>query len=286
MSSDEFTVKILIRCPVCNHKGQLEVEKNLVKTSTRGIAAINVAEKVICEHSFIAYIDKNLDVRDSFVCDFKIDIPQIEISEEKLYETPQNFDLSIIKINLMPTLLASVIRAVLIAKKIALISEHEFLNEHYLRFLEYVFGDVFNFDITFLTRQEFKKNRKDYKNHIVWDQGKLIKDDEKIIEQSKLKIELAFVQQFYKEYDEISSLIMFKNEIYKIERIIHEILRFHKKQNKDEEFDTKQVIEHLNNIYHTNIPLPYLNFLLEIIENYYAINLNRPSKMADFFGLI
>lgn len=286
MVSDEFNVKIVIHCPICNKKGQINIEKNLIKESSRGVTAINVAEKLICEHSFVTYVDRNLDVRDSFVCDFKIEIPEIEVPEYESYEKPLNFDLSIIKINLIPSVLAKILRAVLMGVKIVFISDQEFLNERYIKFLEFVFGDVFNYDITFLMHEIYKKNKNDYKNHIVFHQGKIIRDENKMIEQSKLKIELAIVQQFFKEYDEVSSLILFKNEIHKIERIIHQILKFHKTQKEGQEFNTKEAIAYLNNIYTTNIPLPYIDFLLDIIENYFKTNLNRPTRMTNFFGLI
>ncbi|MFX1273426.1 MAG: hypothetical protein ACFFBP_15435 [Promethearchaeota archaeon] len=286
MSSDEHSVKITIYCPICKTMGQVRIEKNIVTMSDKGVTAVNVAENLICEHSFVTYIDKNLDIRDSFVCDFRIEIPQIGVPEIETQDTKLNFDLSIVKINLIPSVLARIIRAVLMGEKIVFISEQEFLNGHYIRFLEYVFGATFNIDLIFLTNNDYKKNKKNYKNHIVIDSVKVIRDKKKLIEQSKLKIELAFVQQFYKEYDEITSLIIFKNEIDKIERIIHQILKFHKTQKEGREFNTKQAINYLRSIYKIIVPLPYFNFLLDIIESYFSINLNRPSKMIDFLGLM
>ena len=286
MASNEFSVEITIHCPVCNTRGQISVEKNIIDQSSRGVTAVNVAENLICQHSFVTYVDKNLNVRDAFVCDFKVEIPKLEGPDLEEYESPTNFDLSIIKINIMPSVMANILRAILMGAKIVYLSDQEFLDDHFYKFLEYIFGDSFNIDLIFVPLGGYKKNAKQYRNNVVFKDKKIIRDPNKIFEQSSLKIELAIVQQFYREYDEISCLILFKNEINKIERLIHQILKYHESQKEGQEFKTKEAIEHLNNQYKTTIPLSYLNFLLDIIESYFEIKLNRATKMADFMGLI
>lgn len=286
MDSEELSVNIKIICPTCNTRGQISVKKNIIDRNKKGVTAINVAENLICKHSFITYVDKNLDIRDAFVCDFKVEIPQIEDPDLMKDDTPTNFDLGIIKINLMPSVLANIIRAVIMGEKIIFISEQEFLNEHFLRFFEYIFGDSFNMDLKFLALEEYKKRTKDYRTNIVFKDSKILRDPNKKVEKANLKFELSIAQQFFTEYDEITSLIIFKNEINKIERLIHKILKYHETQKEGQEFKTKEAIEYLNEIYKIVMPLPYLNFLLDIIETYYKVNLNRPTKTANFLGLI
>ncbi|MFX1273601.1 MAG: hypothetical protein ACFFBP_11535 [Promethearchaeota archaeon] len=286
ISSDDLSVKIVVRCPICNTKGQMNIEKNIIDQNTKGITAINVAENLICEHSFVTYVDKNLVIRDSFVCDFKVEIPEIEDPELERFEAPNLFDISIIKLNLMPSVLAKLIKAILLGEKIVYISDQEHLNEHYLKFLQYIFGDTFNIEIIFLPLREYKRSSKDYREYFVLNGNNILRDNNKIIEQAKLKIENSIVQKFFRDYDDISSLILFKNEINKIERIIHQILKYHKSQKEGQEFRTPEAISYLNNIYKINIPLSYFNFLLDIIESYFVLDLNRPSKMTDFLGLL
>lgn len=67
---------IKIQCPSCFKKRFIEIEENLVKTSQHGITAFNVGEDHICDHSFVAYIDRNLMVRDCFIVDFTIELPK------------------------------------------------------------------------------------------------------------------------------------------------------------------------------------------------------------------
>ena len=142
MASNEFSVEITIHCPVCNNRGQISVEKNIIDQSSRGVTAVNVAENLICQHSFVTYVDKNLNVRDAFVCDFKVEIPKLEGPDLEEYESPTNFDLSIIKINIMPSVMANILRAILMGAKIVYLSDQEFLDDHFYKFLEYIFGAI------------------------------------------------------------------------------------------------------------------------------------------------
>ena len=76
-------VKVEIRCPSCAKIGKIEIKESILNQSVRGITAVNISERLICEHSFIAYIDKNLDVRDCFIADFQIELPQLK-SDQKI----------------------------------------------------------------------------------------------------------------------------------------------------------------------------------------------------------
>ena len=75
-------VKVKINCPVCSKYGIIEVEENIIINSKRGVAAVNVSSDLVCEHSFIAYIDKNFNVRDSFISDFTVDLPEMDTVQQ------------------------------------------------------------------------------------------------------------------------------------------------------------------------------------------------------------
>ena len=286
MGLDKLKVNVEIRCPVCNKRGLIKVEENLVSKSTRGITAVNVGDSLICDHSFVAYIDKNLVVRDTFVCDFKIELPQMEPDRKDYSEAKVGFDSDIIKLNIMPSLLVNVIKGVLEKKEIIILSDQEYLNEQYLKFYQYIFSDTFSTNITFLSHQDYKKERKKYKESLVFDSTKVIKDNDKIIENSKLKIERAIVQRFFAELDQMSSLIIIKNQLDKISVIIQDILTFNKTLKEGEELNSKEVLEYLNEKYQGTISLQYLNFLLDVAESYYNAQINRQDKSTEFLGLL
>ena len=113
-------VGIEIHCPICSKKGIVEVEENLIRNSERGVSAINVAENLICSHSFVAYIDKNLSVRDSFITDFKIETPDVEL-EHKLIEAEipslDVIDVYLITININALWLTFILHGVFYKKK-------------------------------------------------------------------------------------------------------------------------------------------------------------------------
>jgi hypothetical protein len=78
-------VKVNVSCPVCKNWDKIEISDNAIKNVEKGVLAVNITPGMICEHSFIAYVDKNLSVRDCFIADFKIEAP--EISETQNAET-------------------------------------------------------------------------------------------------------------------------------------------------------------------------------------------------------
>jgi len=102
MTTKEYLNKIRIRCPLCLSSGEITIEKDLIEQNLSGITAINITENAICEHSFVAYLDNNLTIRDAFVCDFKIKIPEINITEIDDENQKIPFDISIVRINILP----------------------------------------------------------------------------------------------------------------------------------------------------------------------------------------
>ena len=283
---NEHTIQVKISCPACKRGGNINFEESFLKNNPKGITAVKIEEEIICEHSFICYIDKNFIVRDSYACDFKIQLPQIKAKFDEIPIADIDFDMDIIKLNLMPSSLVNVIKGVLHKKKILLLTDQDFLSLHFLRFFQYIFKSSFNSKISIISYQDYKKNKKNYKEYLVLDGVKIIQDKEKIIKNSPSKIEQIIVQKFYTEFDQLSSLIIIKNEIGKISRIIQDILAFNNKLKEDETLYSKYLLEYLNKLYYANIKLPYLNFLLDVAETYFNAKLKRPNNMVDFFGLV
>jgi hypothetical protein len=52
--------KLEVRCPSCSNRGYIEVPEEEVVKAARGVFAVNVLEGVICEHSFVAYVERIL----------------------------------------------------------------------------------------------------------------------------------------------------------------------------------------------------------------------------------
>lgn len=77
-------------CPVCSKKGIIEISEKPLVNATRGLISISISKDIVCEHAFIAYVDKNLKVRDYFRPDFQLDLRSLRSAEptEKEEEPP------------------------------------------------------------------------------------------------------------------------------------------------------------------------------------------------------
>ncbi|MFX0186269.1 MAG: hypothetical protein ACFE8A_00885 [Candidatus Hodarchaeota archaeon] len=277
-------VKVEIHCPECTKKGKLEVEENLIIQSKRGVSAINVAEDLICKHSFIAYIDKNFNVRDCFITDFTIELPQIEIeqiTEDKIPDK-DTIDVYLLTLNLNALLLTYILRACFFRKKILVLNDLSLLNPHIMNFFKFIFQDTFDIDISIKQEKNYKKDKKKYKGYIVIGKDKIIKDKEKILSKWT-KIERIIVQKFLAEQDPQTSLIILKNEISKAYKLSKDVELYLKNYDKTSELTPKLMSNFLTEKYNQKISDLYLRFLIKIVQYYSEVDF---SKIFDFDNYI
>ncbi len=280
-------VEIEILCPLCTKKGTIEVEENLILKSDRGISAINVSENLICPHSFVAYIDKNLKVRDSFITDFKIETPKIEL-EHNLVEAEipslDLIDVYLITLNINALWLTFILRGVFYKKDILILNNMESLHSHLSNFFKFIFQNSFELNIALETRENYKKDKKKYKNCVIIDDNAVINDKNDIMKPKKINIERTIVQMFLAEQDTKSSLILLRNEIQKVFTLTQEIILFNENLEKNEELTTKKIIDYFNETKDIKIQPQYIDFLFEVIHNYFNIKLAMSSKTSNFLG--
>lgn len=278
-------VKCEIRCPACAKVGHVEIEENIISQSVRGITAVNVAEFLICEHSFVAYIDKNLAVRDCFIADFQIELPQIE-SEQKIekVDVPDSevIDIYLISININALWLTFILRGCFYRKKILILNDLKVLNDHLKNLFKFIFQNTFEIDISLETKILYKKNKKLFKDHIVIDNNKVVNDKKQIMKPKLIKIERSIVQSFLAEPDPKSSLIIIKNEINKAHALAQEIIEFAKDKKS---FFLQDLINHFKTIHNSKISPIYAKFLIGIVENYFGIDVPL-MDVSSMLGLL
>ena len=276
-----------MRCPSCNERGSIEVSEEAIKPVTRGLLAVNVASNIICEHTFIAYIDNNLAVRDYFVADFHVLLPEItpnEEFEEMKFPDKEVMDVDLIKLNLTATLLTNVLKSIFSKQKIVIISDQDFLHEHILNFFKYIFQNSFDINISLISENEYNKNKKQYKDNMVLHGSEILRNNNKIINPKKLWIEKQIINKFMTEHELGLSYIKLRNEIRKVYRFSKEIAEFVEK-NKDKEKPNALIVKKfLEEKYHTKIDQIYINFLIEIIEINFGIVI--PSMTESLFGIL
>ncbi len=279
--------KIEVRCPSCAGRGFIEVSENEVEKAKRGVFAINVSEGIICDHSFVAYIDKNFTVRDTFMTDFQLELPEKipkKSIEPKDSAQHDSINVSLIKFNLLASLIAYIIRAILHKRKIVLIFDQPFMLDDVRRFFDYITRKSFKNELIVISEDQY--NSESYNDYIVFNSKDVIKDEDGIINIKKLGVERALVQKFIEEYEPIPSLISLQNGLQKVYELSETIADIVKGLKKKEEIYSKKIIKDLSKIHNVKIKLTYLAFLIEIVENYFQVEVPKSSKVSNFLGTL
>ena len=277
-----------VRCPSCSKMGKIEISEDLMKNISRGLIAVNVAADSICPHSFNAYIDKNLIVRDYFIPDFQIQIPETELEEairNKKIPGIDLIDLDLIKLNLIPIVLASILRAVFFKRKFVIIINHKFLQNHILNFFEYITQNSFKAYITILSKDVYSRNIENYKDYIIFEGKNIINDIDKILEPKTLNFENKIIKQFIGGSKSTLSLALLKNEIKSTFIMARGVSDFIKGYENKEKLGTKAITDYLKDFYGFKIQKDYknyINWLLKIANEYFTTTLSERSNVEDF----
>ncbi|MFX1257708.1 MAG: hypothetical protein ACFFAN_07615 [Promethearchaeota archaeon] len=280
--------KVKIVCPSCSKNGIIEISPDALKNSLRGLLAVNIAKGIICEHSFIAYIDKNLNVRDYFIADFQIELPEITPEEKiKVGKIPSKdiVDIDLIKLNMPAIQLVYILKSIFYKQKVVLINDQEFLYTHIYNFLKYITQNSFEIDISILTQEKYKNNKKNYKDSMVFKSVSIVKNVKNLINPKKIDVEKQIVNRFMTEYDLGYSYIVLKNDIQKAFELSKVILDFvDESEKKNESVNILKINVELEKKYEIKINKQYLNFLTEIVEHYFGVLL--PSLTDSFFDFL
>ena len=272
-------MNIKIKCPICSKSGVIELSnKEIVRNNERGITSIMISQNKICSHSFLVYIDNNQTVRDYVVPDYTIDIPEMDISSVD-YDIDLSFDLDIIKINLLPNLLISILKAILNKADILIVSDQFHLNDHYQHFFESVFKGMFKHNLSFLPSLEYNRKKKDYKNHLIIE-GYKITNKKRNIKDAPNIIETKIVQRFFQEYDHLNSIIILKNEITKLYLLSKRVSEYISEKPK---MDLYNLLTRVENEFKMKLPRHYWELILDICENYFNISIPKKNIGIDLF---
>ena len=268
--------KIDVRCPKCNKWDNIEIPDDITKQSTKGLLTVHVTSGMICEHSFIVYLDKNLVVRDCFVADFRIELSESSDVQENSILEADDIKTDLIKLNLSEKLMAYILKAIFLGQKVLIISDGQFLDTHIMNFFSHLFKDSFEFNLNIISEDDYMKTKKDYNEYIVLKKREIVRDRSKLISSKKLEITKSIAQKFFKEVDVNSSLIILRNEIHKACEFSKSIMELFK-EFKGESLPSKKIIDHIEGRYHERIQISYLKFLFEILIHYFKVQIPKIS---------
>ncbi len=283
---------IEVRCPSCLKKGKIEITDDSIKSISRGLLAVNVAPTTVCPHSFLIYVDKNLNIRDYFIPDFQIELPHTELEEalkDRKIPGIDIIDLDLIKLNLTPSLLTYIIRAIFYKRKIVLILEQKYLYNHILNFFEYITQNSFEANITITSKENYYNNKEQFNDFIIFEGTHIINDKDEIIQPKKLQFEKSIIEQFLSESKSTLSLVLLKNEIKKSFAFAKSISEFIISYNQKEKLSSKIITDYLKDAHGFKIEKnykKYLNWLLDLANEYFGISLYESSEATDFLEFI
>ena len=258
-----------------------------MQKAARGVFAVNVSEGIACEHSFVTYIDKNLTVRDTFIADFQLELPEITsspIKEPETFSQLESIDVSLIKLNLTATLLVNIIRAIFFKKSVLILTDQSFMVDHIYNFLDYIMKNSYETSIRVKSEEEYQS--KSFKDDIILKNNKILQDYDDILNPKKISIERLLVRKFLEEYEFMTSLIQLRNGIKKSYELSETIVERVNNLKKKEKLISKKVIEEISKVHNIKIQLPYLDFLYEIVENYFKIQIPRSSNVSNFLSTL
>ena len=280
--------KIEVHCPICSKWDKIEIADEATKNITKGLLAINITSGMICEHSFIAYVDKNLTVRDTFIADFKIETSETpivqEVEELPIPET-ESIKFDLVKLNIQEILMAYVFKAAFLGEKILIISEEEFLYAHIIKFFKYIIREFFDIVIITISNEDYKENKKEYKDYIVFKNREIVQDKNKLINPKKLDIEKSIAHKFTSESELVPALIILRNDIqkvYEFSRTITELI----KNRENKPLTSKILIDHIKEKFGEAIQMPFLRLLIDIVKRYFKVEIPKIDGVTDFLGFL
>jgi len=223
----------------------------------------------------------------NFSFDFQVLLPKMKVEGILEAEVPGSdlIDLELIRMNIIAVNLIFLLRGCFFKKKILFVNDKEFLHSHLTNFFGYIFKDSFEIDISIEKSETYITNTKKFKDFLILDETGIIQDKDKILKERDIKVEHKIIQEFSAELDTKPSLVKLKNEVQKAFKLAYALadkIEELSQQERDKKFEVKSILEDLTNIADIKISLPYLKFLIEIVENYFEI---KVPQMWKFFLL-
>ena len=275
--------KIEVRCPVCTKWENIEISDDATKNTTKGLLAVNIETGIICEHTFVAYVDKNLIVRDCLIADFEIEVSSSPETENGIANVAESINHDLIRLNIPEILMASIFKAIFSGKSVIIISNDQFITTHIIQFFNYAMQNLFHNDIITMSKVEFKNSNDQYENHIVLDKIEVIQDRYNTIDPKKLLIEKSIARKFLEEYDLVTGLIILRNEIQKALEFSKTLSEFIK-DTDEKVLPSKILINHIKEVYNEKIQINYLKFLFNILKHYFKVVLPDIKGVQNFLS--
>ena len=163
-------------------------------------------------------------------------------------------------------------------EKVLFLNENDALRIHLINLFNFIFQDAFEINLMIEKRETYKDNRDNYKDFLIFDNSKIIRDKNKILTKKKIKIDTMIMQKFLVEDDAKSSLLILKNEILKAFEISKKVMHLIENYKGEKQLSRERLFEKFKETSVIKITYSYLEFILDIIKNYFKFDLSALSS--------
>lgn len=227
--------------------------------------------------------DKKEDSYIKVSFDVQILLPDMEIKGINDIELPGKniLDIDLIKTYIEPISLAYALYGVILQKKILFLLDNSFLKEHLNQFFKFIFENSFNYKIHVETFENYITNKESYEEALILGEKKVINDiDNKSIREKEIRIEQDIIKKFLGIPQRNTSLICLREEIQKAYILAKELVQnlSNIQKGENQTIDVKQLFQDLEEKYEITLALPYIYFLMEIVENYFQKEISEVWK--------
>ncbi len=203
--------------------------------------------------------------------------PKRKIESKKIPDS-NTIDVYLIKINLPAHPLIYAIRGCLNNENVLFLNESDVLKNHIINLFKFIFQDSFEINLMIEKREIYDDNHNYYKDFLIFDNSKIIRDKNKILTEKKIKIEAMIIHKFLEENDAKSSLLILKNEILKAFEISKKVMHLIDMLKGEKQLSRERLFEKFKETSSIKISYSYLEFILDIIKNYFKFDLSALSS--------
>ncbi len=272
--------QVFIQCPVCKKSGKIEVPKKKIEEKSSGLSII-IVKKLICEHVFLAYIDKNFIMRESEEVYYVPSPEIIEKSKEIKEEFFDDHEMVMIQMNLYPLTLSYILKCFLNNQSVGIILEEnqDFLKPTYEKLFNYLFNRTFEINYQILSEYDYSNLKNELDLPIIIKNVEILKDEHGFLTENEFAVERGFINKFYNENygrDTLKALKLEINNAFMLANTTKNYITNNKKLNLN------KIIKYLENEFKINVDIKYAEFLLEIIKNYFNLEVKSIYKNVEF----
>ncbi len=267
-------VKINIKCPTCSQNRDLNINEDEIELKPSGLTSINIVKNFTCEHTYIAYIDRHYNVRDYFDLDYSVELPKI-ITEDQTMDIVEDsimsFDYDLIKLNLTQNILTVILKAILSKKPCVFIKDKDILYDYVIPFFKTINENAFEFDMEIISEETYQNSKSKFKKYVIVNSSAILNNPYKFIDIKKLKVEKRIINAFIVELDIRMGLKIIKNHIRNANDLAVKICDYVKNHVNEKHIYAKNIIDYLESTYGIIISSQYLDFLIEVVHQYFEI---------------